>query len=83
MTRLCPARSDANSPDAQASGLLIAHTWFPCIEVRPSGFYACPYVLSANPTVCVETFIFSWYNHPKRYKETTVSWQIAKARKDS
>ena len=24
-----------NSPDTQASGLLNAHTWEPCIEVRP------------------------------------------------
>ena len=41
------ATATQNSPDAQASGLLFAHTWNPCIEVRPSGFLTCFYVPSA------------------------------------
>lgn len=34
-------------------------------------------------TACVETFIISWYNHPKRYKEAAVTWQVSKVRRGS
>lgn len=83
VARLSPERSDAKHP--VCSGIRdVPRTYMETMyRSAPLGFPHLFLRSKCRSTACVETFIISWYNHPKRYKEAAATWQVSKARRGS
>ena len=83
VARHSPERSDAKQPGCSGIRAVIRRYMGTMYRSAPFGF---PRLFPRPPCrtpACVETFIISWYNQPKRYKETVVVWQIPKAPRGS